>query len=334
MAEQASGGTTGDEGGSTTVEELFGDEVLVEPVELTGLEDVVDVLRAAITDLIEAFLRHLPVMLLALVVLVLALLGTKLIVRVVEHTMQRSGVDHTVERLVVLVLRVTLVLASVLFALSIAGVSVGAALAGIGLAGLALAFALQSILENFIAGVLILVRKPFIKGHQIITGELEGTVDDIDLRVTRLISYDGQWLLVPNARVLTDPLTNHTKSGRRRTRIPIGIDYRDDHDAAPALLAAAAASVEGVWEVPPPDAIVVGFGDSSVDFEVRYWTDPSLRTVVLVRDQVMRACKTALEEAGMTIPWPIRTLAPDRDALELRRRPVDLAGETAPADRS
>jgi small conductance mechanosensitive channel len=280
----------------------------------------VQVLEEAVTQLTAGLVARLPLIVIGLAVLVAGLLLTKLVLRGVERGMRRGRVDETVQRLVTMLLQVSLVLVSILLALSIAGVSVGAALAGLGLAGLALAFALQSILENFVAGVLILVRKPFRRGDQIISGDFEGTVDDIDLRVTRLTDYDGEVVLIPNATVFTEPLVNLTRRGKRRTRVTIGIDYRDDHDAAGAILREATAAVEGVLPDPPPNAWCVELGDSSVDFEVNYWTAPDIRSVRTTQDRVLRACKSAVESAGMTIPWPIRTLAPDQDPLDVRRR--------------
>lgn len=296
------------------------DDVLVpEPVEVRSAGDLLDVLTEALTQMAAGFVAWLPLLLLALVVLVVALTASRYAVRGVERGMRRGRVDPTAQRLVSMLLNVALVIASVLMALSVAGISVGAALAGLGLAGLALAFALQSILENFVAGLLILIRKPFRRGDQVISGAFEGTVDDIDLRVTRLIDYDGELVLIPNATVFTEPLINLTRRGKRRTRVTIGIDYRDDHDAAGAILREAAAAVEGVLSDPAPEALVTELGESSVDFEVRYWTLPDIGSVRSTQDRVLRACKGAVEAAGMTIPWPIRTLAADKDPLALRR---------------
>lgn len=132
------------------------------------------------------------------------------------------------ERLV----RLLVVVAAALLALSVAGVPVGAALAGLGIAGLAIAFALQSILENFVAGIILILRKPFTHGEQIVIGEHEGTVDDIDLRVTRLVDYDGEQIIIPNGEVFSSTILNLIRRGKRRTRVVVGIDYRDDHNAA------------------------------------------------------------------------------------------------------
>lgn len=296
------------------------DDLLVpDPVEVRSPGDLLDVLSEALTQLAAGFVAWLPLFGLGLLVLIVALIASRYTVRGVERGMRRGRVDETVQRLVSMLLHVSLVIASVLVALSIAGIRVGAVLAGLGLAGLALAFALQSILENFVAGILILIRKPFRRGDQIISGEFEGTVEDIDLRVTRLIDYDGELVLIPNATVFTETLINLTKRGKRRTRVTIGIDYRDDHDAAGALLREATAAVEGVLAEPAPNAWVVELGDSSVDFEVNYWTLPDIRSVRSTQDRVLRACKSAVEAAGMTIPWPIRTLAPDSDPLRWGR---------------
>ncbi len=98
----------------------------------------------------------------------------------------------------------------------------------------------------------------------------------------------------------------------------VGIDYRDDHDAARDILEAAVAAAPGVIPTPAPQARCIALGESSVDFEVRYWTAPDIASVVDAQDAVLRGVKTALEGAGMTIPWPIRTLAFDNTLAHTR----------------
>jgi small conductance mechanosensitive channel len=279
----------------------------LEPVSDPG--ELLELVREAAAALARDFVVRLPLILLALVVLVVGLVLVAVVVRAVDRGFERSRVEHAAQRLVGNLLRATLVLLVALLALSIAGVQVGAVLAGLGLAGLALAFALQNILENFVAGILILIRKPFRRGDQIETHEYQGTVEDIDLRVTRIRDFDGELVLVPNAMVFAEPIVNFTRLGPRRTRLTIGVDYRDDHDRARTVLREALDGVEGVLDQPPCEVLMVELADSSVDFELAYWTLPGIREVRHVRDRVLATCKRALEDAGMTIPWPIRTLA-------------------------
>jgi small conductance mechanosensitive channel len=308
----------------------------VEPLDLSDLTDpgtVLDVLVGALENLITGFVARVPLLVLAAVILVIALLLIRVIMRLVDRGLNRERVEFAVQRLISNLLRVSLVTGAVLLALSIAGVQVGAALAAIGLVGLALAFALQNILENFVAGMLILVRKPFGRGDQIETNDYCGTVEDVDLRVTRLRVFDGELVLVPNADVFTHPIVNLTTRGPRRTRVLVGIDYRDDHDAAVEVLREAVAVAPGVLKTPAPEVLVVELGDSSVDFEVAYWSAPDMRSVRHTRDEVLRGCKRAVEGAGMRIPWPIRTLAADRQELRVHAEVGRWEGQRRLQDR-
>lgn len=277
---------------------------------IQNLSDVWELLRSSILDLFEGFVRDLPIFLIAAMVFVVVYLLVKVALRGAERGLVQSKLDDSLRKLAVTFLRLMLLTMLTMVALSVAGVEVGAALAALGLLGLAFAFAFQNILENFIAGVLILMQKPFRIGDQIIASEYEGTVVDVTMRVTKLTSYAGVTLLLPNADVFKNPVVNLTEQGQRRTTVMIGIDYRDDHDAAGAIIRDAVMAVEGVLLDHPIDVLLTELGESSVDFEVRYWTAPDSGSVRRTQDAVLRAAKTAVEGAGMSIPWPIRTLEP------------------------
>ncbi len=283
-------------------------------VDLTDWGEVAGLLRDAVSELLEAIVQAVPLVLLAGVVLAVGLLLVGVAQRGVVSATERSRVDAAVAKLIQTMSRVVLVVVVILMALSVAGVNIGSALAALGIAGLAIAFAVQSILENFIAGILILIRRPFRPGDQVRLGDYEGTVSDVNLRVTTLVDYDGEKVLLPNSQVFSDPIVNTTERGRRRTRVVVGVEYRDDHDAAREVLRTAVGEVEGVLGTPPPQVLLVELNSSSVDFEVLYWTSPEQAQVIVVRDRVLGAAKRAIEDAGMTIPWPIRTLVLDDGA--------------------
>lgn len=276
-----------------------------------GAEEAAGVLVGALRGLVEGFLANLPLLVVGLIVLVVGVAVAAWLARGAERALRRTATDVMVVDLSARLVRLLTVIAFALLALSVAGVPVGAALASLGIAGLALAFALQNILENFVAGILLLMRKPFRAGDQIRTGEFEGTVEHVDLRVTRLLSFGGLTVLIPNADVFTSPLTNLTTRGIRRTSVTVGVDYRDDHDRAREVILEAVRGVEEVLDTPEPEVLCTALGDSSVDFEVRFWSLPRNIEVMRASDAVLRAVKTAIAEAGMTIPWPIRTLSFD-----------------------
>lgn len=205
-----------------------------------------------------------------------------------------------------------------IYALRQIGVSVGPLLGVLGLAGLALAFAFQGILENFIAGVLMSLRRPFAQGDQISSGGFDGIVDDINLRAVELRTYAGERVYLPNATVWKSPIVNHTALGARRTTLDIGVDYDADLDEATQAILDAVDSVEGVKSEPRPEAFVHSFGGSSVDIAVRFWHEPEIATEWRVRDAVARSIKVALDTKGIGIPFPQQVVhfAEDRSVAD------------------
>ncbi len=280
-------------------------------VDITDPGAVAERLGDAMAELGSNIVAQLPLILLATLVFVLGIVAVGLVHRGVTRATSANRVDPAVAKLVQTLVRVLLVVLVGLLALSVAGVNVGSALAALGLAGLAIAFAVQSILENFIAGILILIRRPFRPGDQVRLGDFEGTVTDVNLRVTTLVDYNGEKVLLPNSTVFSEPIINTTELGRRRSRVIVGVDYRDDHDRAREVISEAVNAVEGVLPMPPPRVLLVEMNESSVDFEILYWTAPEQAVVTTVRDRVLGAAKRAIQDAGLTIPWPIRTLAVD-----------------------
>lgn len=259
----------------------------------------------------ETLVERVPIIATAAFVGAIGIVLSLVLANAVERALARTRADQVAVVLLSRIVRLVGVIGALLLALAIAGVPLGSVLAALAVAGVAVGLAVQGILENFIAGIILLVRKPFSAGDQIRTGEFEGTIDSIDLRVTRLIDYDGELIMVPNRDVYNQPLVNLTRRGKRRTVVVVGVDYRDDHDDARAVILQAVCAVDGVLDQPEPDVLLTELGESSVNFEVRYWTLPDIRSVRRTQDRVLAAAKRGIQEAGMTIPWPIRTLVPD-----------------------
>jgi small conductance mechanosensitive channel len=288
----------------------------------TSAGEAVEVVGDQISQLVTSLLQSLPILLIGLIVLGVSIAAAMVVARTVRQGVQRTGVDRSVAGLLHRMVRLVLLTIAVLFSLSVMGVSVANVVTVLAVLGFAIGLALQGILQNFVAGLILLLRKPFRTGDQIITGDYEGTVEDIDFRVTRLLAYDGTVKLVPNAMVFDNPLINLTERGRRRTTVTVGVDYRDDHDRAREVIGTALAGVDGVLGDPPSEVLLTELADSSVNFELRYWTAPKALHVRQVQDRVLRAVKSAIEAEGMTIPWPIRTLVVDGDSeiqIEQRR---------------
>jgi small-conductance mechanosensitive channel len=178
----------------------------------------------------------------------------------------------------------------------------------LGLGSVAFGFAFQDIFKNFLAGVLLLLNEPFRLGDQIIVDKFEGTIEDITIRSTQIKTYQGERIVIPNSIVFTSPVQVLTAMPHRRTDLALGIDYNTDLPTAMQILSKTVSSVEGVLATPVPEVDAVGFGDSSIDLMVRYWTFPQKVQVRQTRTRAIVAIKQACDRAGISIPYPIRTI--------------------------
>jgi small conductance mechanosensitive channel len=188
------------------------------------------------------------------------------------------------------------------YALEWLGIPIGLVVGGLGIAGIALAFALQDILENFIAGVLLQIQRPFTYGDQIHVNGHDGTAQTINTRLTTILTPDGEIVKIPSATVIKSDITNYTQQSSRRTTLPVGVAYGTDLREAQRVLLDAVARAEGVLSSRQPEAYLEAFGDSSIDFAVRFWHKPAIADFWATRSEVAFEVEAALAEAGITIP--------------------------------
>jgi small conductance mechanosensitive channel len=181
-------------------------------------------------------------------------------------------------------------------------------LAGLGFFSLAVGFAFQDILENVLSGVLLLFRQPFQSGDQIEVQGQAGTVQAITIRETRLKTYDGQLILIPNRDVYKSVIRVQTHFDQRRIAFVAGIAYENDAREACEVVVAALSQVEGVSTEPAPEALVQGLGVSTVDIEARFWASPRQHDARLVQHAAISAVKSALDRAGIEMPADIVAL--------------------------
>ncbi len=175
----------------------------------------------------------------------------------------------------------------------------------LGISGVAIGFAFRDILQNFLAGILILLTEPFQLDDQIIFKEFEGTVENIQTRATTIRTYDGRRIVIPNSELFTNSVTVNTAFENRRLEYDVGIGYGDDIDEAKGLILEAIRETEGVLQEPAPDVLVVALADSTVNLRARWWIHPPYRADVLnLQDRVLTAIKNKLTAHGIDLPFP------------------------------
>lgn len=176
-------------------------------------------------------------------------------------------------------------------------------------ATLAIGFALQDVIANFVAGVFIYTDKPFRIGDWIEWDDNSGIVEDISLRVTRVRTFDNELLTVPNRQLTGGVIKNPVEKDKLRLKILFGIGYDDDIDLATDIILEEARDHPAILSDPEPSVRLTELADSSVGLQSRIWiSDPSRADFVKTRGEYVTAVKERFDEAGINIPYPHRTL--------------------------
>jgi small conductance mechanosensitive channel len=242
----------------------------------------------------------------ALSILVVGRWIAKGIAGLTGRMMDRAQVDSTLRRFVTSLTYIALLAFVVIAALNQLGIQTASFVAVIGAAGLAIGLALQGALANFAAGVLMIIFKPFKAGDYIEGAGTSGTVEEVQIFTTQLLTPDNKAVIIPNAKLMGDNITNFTLKGSRRVDMTFGIGYEDDINMARSLILDIVAADERIFENPPPEVLVSELADSSVNLATRVWVNADHYWDVLFT--VTEAVKKRFDAEGISIPFPQRDI--------------------------
>lgn len=274
------------------------------------MNKMIETIEKSLKELIASSIKILPGLLTALIIILLTNYLAKFIRRLATQVGERTIQSRSLQFLLSKTSYVATWVIGILTACVIAfpGLRLGDIVATLGLTSVAIGFAFQDIFKNFLAGVLLLLQEPFRINDQVVIGDYEGTVERIDIRTTKIRTYNGERVLLPNSTVFTSAVKVQTAFDSRRTDLAVGVDYNTPLSKAAEFLQEAIAEVEGVLEEPAPEVDLVSFGDSSIDFLVRYWTLPQQKEVRQIKTRAIIAIKKAFDQEDINIPYPIRTV--------------------------
>ncbi|MEZ5399120.1 MAG: mechanosensitive ion channel [Bryobacteraceae bacterium] len=194
-----------------------------------------------------------------------------------------------------------------LVGLNTAGVNLSSLAVLGGALGIGLGFGLQAITNNFVAGLILLFERPIKMGDRVEIDGLNGIVVRIGGRSTWVRTNDNIVIVIPNSDFITNRVINWTANDSKvRFRLPVGVSYGSDPAHVREILVAVAVANKDVLATPPPDLMFVGFGDSSLDFELRVWTENRVQTYPVLKSDLYFAIFEAFRKAGIEIPFPQR----------------------------
>ena len=274
-------------------------------VELSTLVDKMQVM-------LKGFIALLPNLILALIVFAIFFFVARTIKKIVRNLTRDRRQARNLGMVLGRLAQGTTILVGLFIALSIVIPSLKAndLVQLLGISSVAIGFAFRDILQNFLAGILILLTEPFQIDDQIVFKNFEGTVENIQTRATTIRTYDGRRIVIPNSELFTNSVTVNTAFENRRLEYDVGIGYGDDVDEAKRLMLEAIYSVDDVLRDPAADVLVLELAESSVIIRARWWIKPPRRIDELnSRDKVISAIKQKLYvENGIDLPYPTRQI--------------------------
>jgi small conductance mechanosensitive channel len=257
----------------------------------------------AARDLVFATLGFIPRLFVALILLMVFWVIYRAVRRLVLGSMGKAHVDQSIRDMLGHLIKWSIMGFGIVIACNQVGIQITALLTGVSIIGLAVGFAAQETLANFIAGIVIFWDRPFKVGDWIQIDGTFGQVQRVTFRSTRILNIDGEVIVLPNTYMLANKVSNHTANPINRINIPIGIAYKESIDDARAALLALTTGDTRLCNDPPPQVVVSACADSSVNLILRMWIfDESLERMLF--HEYMEKAKKALDAAGIEIPFP------------------------------
>lgn len=252
----------------------------------------------------------------------LYVIGVQTALPVLSRLLRNRGLEEHARRPLLKGVRFVIIFAAIAIAFGLAGYgSFLTALATISAAAtLAVGFAMQNVIQNFVSGVFIFVEQPFKIGDWVEWNDNAGVVEDISLRVTRVRTFDNELLTVPNSELTDNVVKNPVAKDRLRLKLLFGIGYEDDIEEASNIIVEEAKKHDQILDDPAPAVRLTELGDSDVGLQARIWVaEPKRADVVKVRSEYTKAVKERFDEAGIDIPYPHRELL---GGIDVSDRPV------------
>jgi small conductance mechanosensitive channel len=258
-----------------------------------------------INTFIDNFIKGLPNLVTALVIFIFSIYFARFIGNLLRRGLGKSKAPPSLAKLLADITRWTIIVVGTVTALQ-RFFDVTAFLTGLGILGFTIGFALQDVMKNFSAGVILLIQQPFVIGEVIGVPGFDGTVMEINLRTTEMKALDGRIVTLPNADVLAHPIVNYTRASRRRIELPVGVDYDTDTELARKTVLDVLQNIPGFVAEPSPTVAFSTFGTSALELNTYFWIDTAHTDPIAAKDAAFTLVKAALDKQGIEIPIPMR----------------------------
>jgi small conductance mechanosensitive channel len=253
--------------------------------------------------LVSFILNLLAALVIVVIAFYLARILSSIVRRLLDHRKIPLGVIQLISQLTYWMI----IVSGVILALQ-RFFNITAFLAGLGIAGLTVGLALQDVMKNFVAGVILLVQQPFHVGETIGVKGFDGTITAIDLRATEMRASDGRLVILPNSDVLANPIINYSRTSQRQAELSLNLPLTCELETVKQILMNAGKDIEGFLYKPEPAVVLVNLTNSAIQVNLSFWVDVKKNDTGRVKEAVLFKIKSAFSEKGIEIPHPIQAV--------------------------
>ena len=274
-------------------------------------ENAIQIVTEKIGGWIDQVISMLPNFVIAVLVLIVFYLISRLLTKIIRGTLSKLTHNVAVVKLIESFTRIGVMIAALFIALGIMELekTVTSLLAGVGIIGLAIGFAFKDAIANFLSGIYITFKSTVNVGDIMEFDNHMGTVSSIGLRAVKINTFQGQEVVIPNRLIFEDIYTHYTVNHIRRIDLNVGVSYGEDLQKVEDTTLSAIEKIDYLLKSKPIDLYYLEFGDSSINFVVRYWVNFHKQTDYLkALSDGIKNIKSAYDANDITIPFPIRTL--------------------------
>lgn len=275
----------------------------------TFLDDIVNFLSVPIFSIGNTDVTLWTLTYLILLLVLLYYVTTKLNKIVVYKLLANSKIELGVRVAVGTIFRYVILTVGFIIILQTVGINLSSITILLGALGVGIGFGLQNITNNFVSGLIILFERPIKVGDRIEVTGITGDVINISMRATTIVTNDNISIIVPNSEFISSTVINWSHSDRKvRFNFPVGVSYKEDPENIKQILLDVANTNPGVLREPKPDVLFTEYGDSSLVFDLRVWTDQYITKPGVLKSQLYFEIFKSFKEKGVEIPFPQRDL--------------------------
>lgn len=227
----------------------------------------------------------------------------------VTKVLSKSKIEVGIRMSIGTIIKYIIIVFGLVIILQTVGINLSSLTILAGALGVGIGFGLQNITNNFVSGIIILLERPIKVGDKVEIGEIDGDVTEISMRATTIVTNDNIAMIVPNSQFISSTVINWSYTDKNiRFRIPIGVSYNEDPEKIREILLDIVSNFDGVLKEPAPKVLINSFGDSSINMELRVWTNKYTHRRGFFRSEIYYAIFKRFRKEKIEIPFPQRDL--------------------------